>query len=145
VVTGPPDKMPKTIRGAPLRRHGSGRLLAPGGLAEALYTADRGLATSAATAGHRQHRWRETAMRWTPGGRGRNLEDRRGSGGLAPRRIAVGGGGMIVPLNLNAVFGVDLTRLGGDGAVATAPGQTAGPVEETAEERERVAFVSAVL
>jgi predicted metalloprotease len=54
---------------------------------------------------------------------------------------------MLVLLLLSAVFGVDLTGIvgGGDGAVATAPGEAAGPVEQTPEERERVAFVSAVL
>lgn len=85
-------------------------------------------------------------MRWTPGGPSRNLEDRRGSG-IGRGGLAVGGGGMLVLLLLSAVFGVDLTGLvgGGDGAVATAPGPAAGPIEETPEERERVAFVSAVL
>lgn len=85
-------------------------------------------------------------MRWTPGGPSRNLEDRRGSG-FGRGGIAIGGGGMLVLLLLSAVFGVDLTGLvgGGDGAVATSPGQAAGPVQETPEERERVAFVSAVL
>lgn len=84
-------------------------------------------------------------MRWTPGGPSKNLEDRRGSG-FSRGGIAVGGGGMLVLLLLSAVFGVDLTGLaGGDGAVTAPAGETSGPIEETPEERERVAFVSAVL
>ncbi len=84
-------------------------------------------------------------MRWTPRGPSRNLEDRRGSG-LARGGVVVGGGGMLVLLLLSAVFGVDLTSLAGGGESVTAPaGQAAGPIEETPEERERVAFVSAVL
>ncbi len=84
-------------------------------------------------------------MRWTPSGPSKNLEDRRGSR-LARGGAVIGGGGMLVLLLLSAVFGVDLTGLaGGDGAVTAPSGQTTGPIEETPAERERVAFVSAVL
>ena len=85
-------------------------------------------------------------MRWTPSGRSRNLEDRRGSSGLMRGGVALGGGGVLVLALLSAVFGVDLTGLaGGGGDVTAASGEVAPPLDETPQERDRVAFVSAVL
>ena len=83
-------------------------------------------------------------MRWTPGGRSRNIEDRRGSrvgGGMK-----MGLGGTVLLLILSLVFGQDFLSTGGAPVDArTAPGEVAGPVDESPEERERVEFVSAVL
>ncbi|HEX5580110.1 MAG TPA: neutral zinc metallopeptidase [Gemmatimonadaceae bacterium] len=87
-------------------------------------------------------------MRWTPGGVSRNIEDRRGArmgGGMK-----MGLGGTVVLLILSLVFGQDFISGGGSvpaGSEVTrsAPGDVAGPVAETPEERERVQFVSFVL
>ncbi len=86
-------------------------------------------------------------MRWTPGRVSRNIEDRRGrrvGGGMK-----MGLGGTVVLLVLSLLFGQDFISGSGapmDGEVARSqPGDVAVPVEETAEERERVQFVSFVL
>ncbi|HYW32689.1 MAG TPA: neutral zinc metallopeptidase [Gemmatimonas sp.] len=102
-------------------------------------------------------------MRWNPGGRSSNLEDRRGAsgGGLGGGGFGFGGGGggggarlgiggVIILAILSAVFGRDfVSGAGGDGApassVATAErasegGAIADPTEETL-----VQFMSAVL
>ena len=89
-------------------------------------------------------------MRWNPSGRSRNIEDRRGSSGLARGGIMLGGGGMLVLALLSMVFGVDLTGLAGDGTGGAtgdvAPSaQESGPITETPQERDRVLIVSAVL
>lgn len=82
-------------------------------------------------------------MRWTPGGRSRNIEDRRGSG------IGMGAGagiGGVVLLVLSLVFGVDLTSLGGGGGGALPPQVAGGDVvQETPEEKELADFISFVL
>ena len=85
-------------------------------------------------------------MRWTPGGRSQNIEDRRGTrlGGGAK----MGLGGTVIHLILSLVFGQDfVSQAGTPGGELTrgAPGEVAGPIEETPEERRRVEFVSAVL
>lgn len=80
-------------------------------------------------------------MRWTPGGRSRNIEDRRGSG------IGVGAGaglGGVVLLVLSLVFGVDLTSLGGGGGQAPVQ-SSGGVVEETPAEKKLADFTSFVL
>ena len=83
-------------------------------------------------------------MRWTPGNRSNNIEDRRGSGGM---RMAGAGIGGIVLVVLSLVFGVDLTGLGGGGGGDQPPPQAAGGevVQETPEEKELADFVSYVL
>lgn len=84
-------------------------------------------------------------MRWTPGGRSDNLEDRRSEGGGGfgglPR---VGLGGIVVLLVLSLIFKRDLLTpfLGSGGAGQPNPEATA---EENAAEEPEVQFVSFVL
>ncbi len=86
-------------------------------------------------------------MRWSPGGRSRNLEDRRGGGG----RFMRGAGGMglgtvVVLIVLSLVFKRDMFQVVGDSGVGSTPEAAAGaPVEATPEEERLVDFVSFVL
>src|SRR5262245_56382593 len=94
------------------------------------------------------------AMRWTPGGRSTNIEDRRGESG---GRGFGGGGGMrlglggtVVVLILSLIFGQDFFSLlgGGEGTTAVVPpGASApsGPVSTTPAEEKLVQFISVVL
>jgi predicted metalloprotease len=88
---------------------------------------------------------KENGMRWTPGGRSDNLEDRRSEGGGGfgglPR---VGLGGIVVLLVLSLIFKRDLLTpfLGSGGAGQPNPEATA---EENAAEEPEVQFVSFVL
>ncbi|HWS70558.1 MAG TPA: neutral zinc metallopeptidase [Thermoanaerobaculia bacterium] len=87
-------------------------------------------------------------MRWTPGGSGSDIEDRRGSSGGGGFRLGGGGlgiGGMVVLLLLSLVFRKNFFALLGGGGTPvqqTAPGQ---PVEQTPEEKKAVDFVTFVL
>ena len=83
-------------------------------------------------------------MRWTPGGRSRNLEDRRGSG-FGRGAAGMGIGGTVVLLVLSLIFGTDLTQLGGAGAGTAVESQGDVPVQESPEEARMVEFVSFVL
>ncbi len=93
-------------------------------------------------------------MRWTPGGRSRNLEDQRGDGGGGGgfRRPMMGGGlgigGILILLVLSFVFKQDLLSpfLGGGGVgMDTSTGTSAtAPINDPAEEKQ-VQFVSFVL
>lgn len=88
-------------------------------------------------------------MRWTRGGRSRNLEDRRGQ---SPRGFGGGGkfglGGIVILLLLSAVFGQDFLSLaGGAGDLMGGAGMESAPpapISDPAEE-EMVEFVSFVL
>jgi predicted metalloprotease len=87
-------------------------------------------------------------MRWTPGGRSKDLEDRRGSsggmGGIGGGGMRIGLGGAAVLLVLSLVFKQDFfAMLGADGGTGetTAP----APVTGTPEEERQVQFVSFVL
>jgi len=87
-------------------------------------------------------------MRWTTGGRSRDLEDRRGSSGglrgLGRGGMRIGLGGAAVLLVLSLVFKQNFfAMLGGDGA-AGGPVASA-PVTGTPEEERQVQFVSFVL
>lgn len=90
-------------------------------------------------------------MRWIPGGRSSNLEDRRGGGGFGGmgggggRRVGLGG--LVVLLALSVILKRDLisdyTGIGGGTSSAT-PGAPATPVNDPAEEQ-MVLFMSSVL
>lgn len=80
-------------------------------------------------------------MRWTPGGRSPNLDDRRSAGGMGR---GLGIGGTVVVLALSLIFGRDLfTDLG----VAPAVGSTGAPMTaaDSAAQEEQVQFISFVL
>ena len=89
-------------------------------------------------------------MRWTPGGRSRNLDDLRGQTGGGGFRMGMGGGmgigGLIVAVVLSLIFGGDF--IGGGGS-SESPGDVAvgesAPVQSTAEEEERIQFMSFLL
>jgi len=96
-------------------------------------------------------------MRWSPGGRSRNLEDRRGEsgggggggfrggGGGGGRRLGLGG--LVILIALSVIFKRDLVSemggLGGGLPAGTAAGVPA-PVQDSAEET-MVQFMSNVL
>jgi predicted metalloprotease len=86
-------------------------------------------------------------MRWSPGGKSSNIEDRRGSGfgGMAPMGI----GGTVVLLILSLIFGRDF--VGGSSGDPTNQGQAqtqsgeVAPTNESPEEKREVQFMSFVL
>lgn len=94
-------------------------------------------------------------MRWTPGGESGNIEDRRGSGGIGP--VHVGLGGTVILIVLSLIFGRDFVSdnvnpnpysAGGSAAGSLGPGGPNGPgapVNEPPEEAKEVQFVSFVL
>jgi predicted metalloprotease len=89
-------------------------------------------------------------MRWTPGGRSSDLEDRRGSGGgfggFGGGGMRMGLGGALVLLVLSLVFKQNFfALLSGGGAADAGDPTAAGPVASTPEEEKRVDFVSFVL
>jgi uncharacterized protein len=87
-------------------------------------------------------------MRWTPGGRSKNVEDlrgRRGFGGGLSIGKGMGVGGTLLVLILALLFGGDIFSGGGGGGVPTTATEQRGSIEETPEERRMVEFVSFVL
>ena len=83
-------------------------------------------------------------MRWTPGGRSDNLEDRRGgSGGGFGGGTGLGLGGIVILLILSLIFKQDFLSLAG-GAGAAAPSAAPAPIDDPREEQ-AVQFVSFVL
>jgi hypothetical protein len=94
-------------------------------------------------------------MRWTPGGESGNIEDRRGSGGIGP--VHVGIGGTVILIVLSLIFGRDFVSdnvnpnpyaAGGSAAGSLGRGGPNGPgapVNESPEEAKEVQFVSFVL
>jgi len=94
-------------------------------------------------------------MRWTPGGESGNIEDRRGSGGIGP--VHVGLGGTVILIVLSLIFGRDFVSdnvnpnpysAGGSAAGSLGPGGPNGPgapVNESPGETKEVQFVSFVL
>ena len=86
-------------------------------------------------------------MRWTPGKRSSNLEDRRGAGRGAGGGARLGIGGLILLGILSFVFNQDFLSLANDpallgGAPSAAPG---APVSSSPAEDSLVDFVSVVL
>ena len=86
-------------------------------------------------------------MRWSPGHRSGNIEDRRGAGGRFIRGAGgMGAGGLIILVILSLVFGRDFVSLAGDAGVAPGAETAATPPAETTPEEERlVSFVGFVL
>ena len=85
-------------------------------------------------------------MRWTPGGRSGNLEDRRGAsgggfGGFGGGR-GLGLGGIVILLVLSLIFKQDFLSLAGGGGAA--PSTAPAPINDPAEEKS-VQFLSFVL
>ena len=81
-------------------------------------------------------------MKWTPGGRSTNLEDRRGARGLGP--LGIGGG--LVMLILSLIFGPQVFDQGGGGPADVVQGGEVGlSPEDSAREEPMVQFVSFVL
>ncbi len=88
-------------------------------------------------------------MRWTPGGRSRNLEDRRGmsagGGRIGFGRGGLGLGGILLLFVLSIIFKQDFfALLGGEPGTVHAPGGNSAPVSDAGEEP-MVRFVSQVL
>lgn len=85
-------------------------------------------------------------MRWTPGRKSGNLEDRRGASGGGPRGgMRLGAGGIIVLVILSIVFKKDFLSLAGEGLTSGATSAAAPPVVSSAAEDSLVQFVSFVL
>ncbi len=92
-------------------------------------------------------------MKWNPGGRSENLEDRRGSGGGGGFRMGGGGGklgigGFLLLLVLSFVFKKDFFSLvgaGGGGPVISTEPAPGGAPSASPEEEKMVQFVSFVL
>jgi uncharacterized protein len=87
-------------------------------------------------------------MRWNPGHRSVNVEDRRGAGGGFMRGAGgMGAGGLVILVILSLIFGRDFVSLASDPGVAQ-PGAESGdvpPAETTPEEERLVSLVSSVL
>ena len=91
-------------------------------------------------------------MRWTPGKRSANLEDRRGAGGRSGGARGGGGGriglgGLLLLVVLSVVFKKDFLSLANDPALTggAATSVPAAPVRASAAEDSLVDFVSFVL
>jgi predicted metalloprotease len=91
-------------------------------------------------------------MRWTPGGLGSDIEDRRGAGGGGfgfGRGPTVGCGGAVILLVLSLLTGKNFFAIlggGGGGSVQQAPaGEQVPPTSESPEERKAAEFVSFVV
>lgn len=84
-------------------------------------------------------------MRWTPGGRSDDLEDRRDEGGGGIGGVHIGIGGFLILLVLSLVFKKDFFSLLSNQAVA--PGQTVTQPDAQRDAREEplVQFISFVL
>src|SRR5687767_7133473 len=81
-------------------------------------------------------------MRWTPGGIGKHIEDRRSGGGMGMAPMGIGG--TIILLVLGLIFGVDLTGGGGGPVPQSSGGEVGAPVSESPEEAQLAQFVSFV-
>ena len=89
-------------------------------------------------------------MRWTPGQRSGDIEDRRGASGGGMRGLPggvgrLGLGGMLIVLILSLVFKQDFFSLLSGSAPGPSAGETTAPVRATPQEDSLVQFVSFVL
>jgi len=87
-------------------------------------------------------------MRWTPGGRSRNVDDLRGRTGRRVQRGAgIGLGGLLLLLAISYFTGTNFLSLLGPAMLeqTSAPAPADGPITSTPEEEELVQFVSFVL
>jgi predicted metalloprotease len=78
-------------------------------------------------------------MRWIPGGSSRNVEDRRGSGGMGK---SMGIGGTVVLLVLSLIFGRDFVSGSGGIEPQASGGEVGAPVQESPEEAKQVQFMN---
>ena len=83
-------------------------------------------------------------MRWTPGGRSENLEDRRGGGGFSIGRGGLGVGGGLIALLLSLFFGEDFLSIFRAVEGGGQPQVSSEPIQDSREEP-MVQFVSFVL
>lgn len=87
-------------------------------------------------------------MRWTPGGRSSNVEDRRGRPGRRARGAGIGLGGILILLVLSVIFKQDFLSLvttGGGARMMPADSYDASAYQSSPEEERLVQFVSFVL
>jgi len=85
-------------------------------------------------------------MRWSPGADNRNVEDRRGSGGMGMAPMGIGGS--VILLVLSLIFGRDFVSGSGGvdtGEQQTANGEVAPPTNQSPAEAREVQFVTFVL
>lgn len=80
-------------------------------------------------------------MRWEDRGPSRNVEDRRGRGGVG---VPLGVGGTVILLVLSLLFGTDLFALLGISPQLSMPSSAPPTVEESAAEEELFDFISYV-
>lgn len=84
-------------------------------------------------------------MKWEDRGRSRNIEDRRGKGGVGRTAVPLGIGGVVILLALSAITGTDLFALLGLSPGATTSTQAPPSQAELQVEEPQVRFVSFVL
>jgi uncharacterized protein len=85
-------------------------------------------------------------MRWSPGHRSPNVEDRRGGGGRFIRGAGgMGAGTLVILVVLSLIFKRDFLSLAGGGVDSATETAAGPPAETTPEEEKLVSFVSFVL